>query len=437
MNACSLRVLLLCDFQPRIAATVRDHIEALEGLSRHRWYRLSILGKIPCAVDLDRFDVIVVHYTLTLCSKLHLSDRCRERLAACRALKTVFIQDEYRHVNASIAAMRQIDVGVLFTCVPKKEISKVYSENTLPGVRKVNVLTGYVPQNLLKRTASPPSKRAFLVGYRSRRLPLWMGRLGEEKYNIGIQFLADSVRFPKLSCDISLAEVDRLYGEDWIAFLLRCRAVLGVESGANVFDFTGEVQRKVEREVFRNPDLDPDEIRRKYLDDIDGQVKLNQISPRCYEAVALRTVLVMYPGEYSGRLEAWRHYIPLAKDHSNMEEVVAALADERLIDDIAERAYNEVALSPKNSYAAFVEEVDDQLAEAFKPSMAASGCAYEERDIAWLRWRDFGSHRRRLWRAILVYGHFLVFRGLLGWLKPTVCEKLDRRLRSYIRAVIR
>ena len=223
MNAGSLRVLLLCDFQPRIAATVRDHIEALEGLSRHRWYRLSILGRIPCAVDLDRFDVIVVHYTLTLCDRRHLSVRCRERLAACRALKAVFIQDEYRHVNASIAAMQEIDIGVLFTCIPKKEISKVYSETALPGVRKVNVLTGYVPQNLLKRTASPPSKRAFLVGYRSRRIPFWMGRLGEEKYNIGMQFLADSVRFPKLSCDISLSEVDRLYGEDWIAFLLRCR----------------------------------------------------------------------------------------------------------------------------------------------------------------------------------------------------------------------
>ena len=437
MNACSLRVLLLCDFQPRIAATVRDHIEALEGLSRHRWYRLSILGRIPRAIDLDRFDVIVVHYTLTVCNRRHLSDRCRERLAACRALKAVFIQDEYRHVNASIAAMREIDIGVLFTCVPKKEISKVYSDTALPGVRKINVLTGYVPQNLLKRTASPPSKRAFLVGYRSRRLPFWMGTLGEEKYKIGMRFLADSVRFPKLSCDISLSEVDRLYGEDWIAFLLRCRAVLGVESGANVFDFTGGVQRKVEREVLRNPGLEFDEIRRKYLDGIDGQIKLNQISPRCYEAAALRTVLVMYPGEYSDRLEAWRHYIPLAKDHSNMEEVVAALADEQLIDDIAERAHSEVALSPKNSYAAFVEEVDDQLVEAFKPSMAASGCAYEERDIAWLQWRDFGSHRRRLRRAIVIYGHFLVFRGLLRWLKPTVREKLDRRLRAYYHAVIR
>ena len=235
-----LSILLLCDFQPRIATTVRDHIEALECLSRHRWYRLSMLGDIPASVDLNRFDAIVVHYTLSASIERYLSIRSRARLGSCRALKAIFIQDEYRHVNASIAAMREIGVTLLFTCVPASEIPKVYSEDALPGVHKVNVLTGYVPERLLNRTVPAPSTRGFLVGYRSRRLPFWLGKLGEEKYTIGIRFLADAERFPNLACDISLCEEDRLYGERWIEFLLRCRAVLGVESGASVFDFTGE-----------------------------------------------------------------------------------------------------------------------------------------------------------------------------------------------------
>ena len=396
-----------------------------------------MLGDIPASLDLDRFDVVVVHYTLVACKERYLSSRSRARLAKCRALKAIFIQDEYRHVNASIAAMREIGVGLLFTCVPASEISKVYPDDALPGVCKVNVLTGFVPGHFLNIVVPVPSKRALLVGYRSRRLPYWLGALAEEKYAIGAQFLADAERFPGLACDISLCEEDRLYGHRWVEFLLRCRAVLGVESGASVFDFTGDLERTVEHAMLRNPALEFEEVSLRYLANLDGQIRLNQISPRCFEAAALRTVMVMYPGEYSGRLEAWRHYIPLAKDHSNMEEVVAALGDASLIDNMTERAYEEVALAPQNSYATFVEEVDKQLSGTFNLSMAATTRPYSQREIESLCLRQFRSHERRFRRRIILYGHFLVFRRLLGWVKPQIRERLDRRLRLLYRAIFR
>ena len=394
-----------------------------------------MLGGVPPNVDLNRFDVIVVHYTLTACSEQDFSAVSRARLAACRALKAIFIQDEYRHVNASMAAMREMGIGVLFTCVPEGEIPKVYAEEALPGVRKVNVLTGCVPEGLLKRPAAPPSQRPMLVGYRGRRTPFWLGRLGHEKYMIGVRFLADARHFPNLACDISSREEDRLYGERWTEFLLRCRAVLGTESGASVIDLTGELQRTVERAVRRDPALGFEEVRQRYLAEVDGLIKHNKISPRCFEAAALRTVMILYPGDYSGRLEAWRHYIPLAKDHSNMDEVVAALRDERLIDDMTERAYREVACAQENRYAAFVEKVDNALEAAFEPSMAAADSAYGREEIARLARRDLRSHGRRLKRAIHLCGYILVFRWLFGWMTPSWRERLHRRLR-WLRHVV-
>lgn len=425
----TLRILLLCDCQLRIATTVQDHIEALETLSRHRWCRFPMLGDIPSSLDLNRFDVVVVHYTLTACSEFYLSSRSRARLANCRALKAVFIQDEYRHVNATIAAIREMGVGVLFTCVPAKEIPKAYSDDVLPGVRKVNVLTGYVPKRLLNRAVSAPSKRRLLVGYRGRRVPFWLGALGEEKYAIGRRFLADAERFPDLECDISFREEDRLYGDRWIEFLVRCRAVLGVESGASVIDFTGELQRAVEQAVRREPSVEFEEINRRYLANAESRIELNQISPRCYEAAALRTVLILYPGEYSGRLEAWRHYIPLAKDHSNMDEVVTALGDQFLVDEMTERTYREVALARENSYVALAEIVDESLESAFASSMAASGPAYGRGEVGRLAWRDLGSLSRRLRRAAHLYAYILVFRWLFGWATPTWRERLHRRMK--------
>ena len=52
---------------------------------------------------------------------------------------------------------------------------------------------------------------------------------------------------------------------------------------------------------------------------------MNVISPRCFEAAALRTLMVMYEGEYAGILEAGRHYVELKRDHSNIDEVVSAI----------------------------------------------------------------------------------------------------------------
>ena len=92
------------------------------------------------------------------------------------------------------------------------------------------------------------------VGYRSRRVPAWLGELGREKWRIGERFLTDANSYG-LRCDISIKEEDRIYGAKWGHFLTNCRAVLGVESGASVFDFTGEIQHRVEEEERLHPEV--------------------------------------------------------------------------------------------------------------------------------------------------------------------------------------
>ena len=50
-----LEILLLCDYRDDIAATVREHIDALTCGSRHRIRKLSILGDLPSRLDLNHF----------------------------------------------------------------------------------------------------------------------------------------------------------------------------------------------------------------------------------------------------------------------------------------------------------------------------------------------------------------------------------------------
>jgi Glycosyl transferases group 1 len=356
------RLLLLCDYRPHEASTVLDHIGAIRAWSRYDVFVLPMFGDLPDEVDLNAFDGLVIHYNLVMSSEVFLSPLARWRVSQFRGVKGAFIQDEYRFVDSTVGVMRTLGINVLFTNVPQDQMQLVYPEAALPEMRRtVTVLTGYVPHELLSRPVVPYEDRTVDVGYRGRRLPAWLGKLGQEKVVIADRFLADAPAYG-LSTDISTSEDDRLYGDAWIRFVGGSKATLGVESGASVFDFDGSIEQAIRDHLSSHPDTPFEELYRLFLADVDGRIPLNQISPRSFEAAALGTLMVLYPGDYSGILEAWRHYVPLQKDHSNMAEVAHAIRDRQAWERITRQARDEVALNPRYSYQAMVEAMDDGLA---------------------------------------------------------------------------
>jgi hypothetical protein len=284
--------------------------------------------------------------------------------------------------------MRSLGIGVLFTCFPQDQVDLVYPRSALPELRRVvTVLTGYVPARLLSRDVAPHHARPIDVGYRARRLPPWLGRLAREKSEIADRFVADAPDYD-LRVDISTDESDRLYGEDWIRFLSRCKAMLGVESGSGVVDVDGSIEAQVRAYLGAHPGATFEELHRRFLGDADGRIRMNQISPRCFEAAALGTLMVLYPGAYSGVLEPGRHYVPLAKDHSNMAEVVDAIRDPETWHRVTSQARAEVALNPAYAYSAMATLVDDALELTRGTGVSVDPDAFEqvaERSYARLR----------------------------------------------------
>jgi hypothetical protein len=393
MRAGALDVLMI-GVRPRSNAnTIVDHLQAFAKFSRHRVHFLQNLtalygnfgGRIPTlppSFDLDRFDALVLHYSNFIVSERHLDADARERIRAFRGLKVLFLQDEYRQIDAIVARMRELGIDVLFTCVPEGEVEKVYPEERLPGVTKVVTLTGFVPDNLLEVRVPPAARRPIDVGYRSRKVPYWLGELGLEKWQIAPKFNA-ATRDSGLVLDCSYDEEDRIYGKAWARFLASCKTVLGVESGASVFDFTGDVQRRVDEHLARLPQTSFEVLRQRYFPELEGRISLNQISPRCFEAAALRTGMVLYEGRYSGILEPGRHYIALRKDFANIDEVVVAIKDHAGLQKMIDRTYEEVARNPAYSYRAFIEKfdavVESQIAARGK---RASGAAARHGRVA-------------------------------------------------------
>jgi hypothetical protein len=425
-----LEILLLSDFNTRTAATITDHLNAFPAFSGHHFRRLSMLGELSPWVDLARFDGVIIHNTLLPWSDRFISEATRARLRAFTGLKAMFLQDEYCGIDRTVAAIRDLGIDLLFTCVPEPEIDKVYPPQTLPNVIKVNVLTGYVPANLLGRAVPAPSERPVDIGYRGRQLPAYLGRLGQEKAQIADRVLADAPKYG-LVTDISCREEDRLYGTAWIDFMSRCKATLGAESGASVFDFTGEIERRVRAHLRAHPDATYEELDRLYLAEHEGRIRLNQISPRCFEAAALRTLMVLYEGEYSGILQPWRHYVPLRKDHSNFEEIVAIVRDPVRISDITERAYQEIARNPRYSYANAIVTVDHAIDAAFRAEMMSRKQAYSDVGFRLAYLAGVRAWSRRLSRMAIERVRWPLLNIALGWMPEPSRERVRDRIRKW------
>jgi hypothetical protein len=361
-----LNVLLLCSLASRDskADTHTSHINAFERHSRHNVFRLSNTGPLPSRLDLERFDVVVIHYSIWVTSESHLPGSAATRIAEFPGLKVQFRQDEFFTVDAMSGAMRRLGIDVLYTCVPPAELDKVYLPQALPDARRITTLTGFVPDEMLARKVAPIAERPLDVSYRASKPPYALGELAVEKWRIVPRFLEATARHG-LVTDLAYGEEQRLFGEEWIALLASSKCTLGAESGASVFDFTGEIQRAVERYLAEHPQAGFEEVRDRIFAAEEGRIRVNQISPRCFEAAALRTAMILYEGEYSGILEPWRHYVPLKKDFSNIEEVVAAIRNPPLLQAMVDRAYREIALNPAYSHRHFIAGFDDAIEQEF------------------------------------------------------------------------
>ncbi|MFE8644851.1 hypothetical protein ACFX58_07170 [Sphingomonas sp. NCPPB 2930] len=336
---------------------MHEHAASFGNYSSNRYFYLHQDDSSVINVDSQRFDAIALHYSVRLPYDQVSKTTC-SLFENFRGLKVLYIQDEYDHTHKAWAWIKKLKINLVFTVVPAKNVEKIYPAKNFPGVRFISVLTGYVPYDLSGLTGDiPPSKRSIQVGYRGRPLPSRYGQLGEEKVQIGKMVKAYCLK-NGIPCDIEWTEEARIYGPSWYDFMKSCRAMLGSESGSNVFDWNGDLQQKITEFREENPDCNDQEVYNAVVAAYEAPGLMNQISPRIFEAIAARTVLVLFEGTYSNVLKSGVHYLALRKDGSNLAEISAALNDSELIDSMADRAYEEIIGEGNYGYSEFVRKTD-------------------------------------------------------------------------------
>jgi hypothetical protein len=396
------------------ASTVREHLHAFKRHSRHRMWEVNVDFGFPPGLEGLEFRAILMHYSIFGMGKYFLDEPWLEYLDRSNAYKVAFFQDECTGCQRRFAFLNDHDVDCVYTCLEPSEFGKVYGRYTkVPTL--VSNLPGYVSDKIVsagRRFTVPLARRAVDVGYRGRPLPSYLGHAAMEKHEIGVRF-AELATGRGLRLDIATGEGDRLYGDAWYRFMANCRCVLGVESGVSAFDLEDEVldeYRRREREGLPVGLHDLETLPR--WEDV---VHYRTASPRHFEAASLRVCQVLYEGHYSGVMQPMVHYIPLRKDFSNLDEVVALVRDDDVVRELTENAYRDLIASGDWSYARFVAGVDETLSAAMPAvsgaarrrevdrRMSAGRTGQKARRVAHLAVHWFLGHRRT--QAVIQFVH--------------------------------
>jgi hypothetical protein len=290
-----------------------------------------------------------------------------EPLGALDVPKLAMPQDEFIHTDMLGEFLARIGVTHLYTCAEKDDLSKIYGRFLdFNRVAVRTVLTGYIDEasrvrvDRMKAAADRP--RLVDIGYRAWKAAYWLGQHGQHKVRVA-EIVGAAARRRGWVVDSSQDDQHVLLGDEWFRFLLGCRATVGVEGGASVLDHDGAIKRQVEAYVKEHPQAGFEEVRAECFSTRDGELGLACISPRHLEACMTETCQILVEGEYNGILRPWQHYIPVARDYSNVEHALDALEDRRMVQAMVKKAYDDVVASEQWTYRTFVAQTEREVFE--------------------------------------------------------------------------
>lgn len=352
----TLNILFCYSRVPAFTSAVREYVEAFSHFSAHHIHYLDMdSARLP--ENLTPYDAIIFNYCYwARCLKI--DEAMKKTLKHYDGVKVAILQDEYDMVPIHKRTLIDIAVDIVITCVPKRYWREVYVDDYFDNVTFFYALSGYANGSLVNiDNAKPLAQRPVVLGYRAREVPFSYGALTYDKYRIGLE-MKKICKERGMVADIEVSESSRIYGDAWAEFIGNCRAMLGSESGSNVYDATGEIKPAIEAYVKAHPEADFATVHALFLQDIEGKICINGVSPRFFEMIAHRTALVLFEGEYADILQPDMHYIPLKKDFSNVDEVVRKLDDIDALEAMVERAYTDIIASERYSFSTFVKHID-------------------------------------------------------------------------------
>jgi hypothetical protein len=366
-----LRLLVLYwNWEPWNATrlTIPQHLHTLDqSETRHQILYWNALRKPPRWLGRLNFDAIIFHYSLLgMRTAPEMYQKVKQDLAwvgAIDCIKLAIPQDEYDRCFVLDDWMIEWNVNIIFSCFEANN-QKILYPKSFGKVQFYTCFTGYIDEQTAKRyaaKATPIAERPNDIIYRARNLPFWFGSQGQLKHRIA-DIVGTAAQQHGLKTNISTRQEDTIVGQGWMDFLCSGKAVIGVESGLSTKDPYGEIKSLAQSLLADNPDITFEELSALMPDTWDSY-QFFAISPRHFEVVVTKTCQLLVEGSYSGVLIPYRHYIPIKRDYSNLDEALESLKDTTYVQAMVDRAYEELYLSEKFTYRQFSHMLENAIIE--------------------------------------------------------------------------
>jgi hypothetical protein len=249
-----------------------------------------------------------------------------------RAPMLVLIGNEYNLLDRKVDFLRRTGAEFVGTQLPLAAGEWLYAEAS-----DTRVLPA--PHALNPRSYSPPPHdmpRPVDVGFVGALYPF---SIGDRTRTEAIEWFRERGPLAGVRTDIRFTKLPQ---NEWAEFLRATRAVVGAESGTRYLDRTGDLIRSVDSWVAEHPSVTFEEIEERFFHSFPSPVSGKAISSRHFEPIGTKTAQILVAGEYNGILRPNEHYLPLARDLSNVCEVVELLRDEGARCTLVDRTYDYV-----------------------------------------------------------------------------------------------
>jgi hypothetical protein len=336
-----------------------DEIEALRHCRSVAFRSLACEDILADPEALRGLDVLLCSSSFNPSRKLY-EPKLLEHIALHPGIKILTLQDEHGNVEAQREWIRLADASLVITMCREPLLHKLYPMSDFGHVQFLSALPGYVPERLEQLVLPAYGQRPTDIAYRGRYQGFGTGALGLDKHRIG-ELLREGLRDSGLRIDIDPLGERRVTGSGWDSLLQSSKACVAVESGSSLIDWDGSLTSKLHHFQRRHPRATFSDVTSRVIGDRDWDNIYTAASPRIFEYAANGCMLLLTEGLHSGVVEPWRHYVPIRRDCSNLDEIVSAVRDPNLWQRMTETAREELIESGRYSWRAYAGSIDAAL----------------------------------------------------------------------------
>ncbi len=296
--------------------------------------KMSAIDKVLLISHLRfrKYDAIFLFHSVFSNSN-YVSPALEAQIRHSRSPVVFFVGNEFKLMPEKMAFAERLELKLLITQISNPQVHDLYRRRLGCKVKFLPNAT-FDPEPFLK--CKPANERSIDIGYRAFEGAWYLGH--DDRSKIATIVSAPALR-TGLRLDVSLDPARRMAAAEWHRFLGDCRAQLGTEAGTDTFELDDATRLSVNSFCDANPDTDFREIRERFFPNTKTLVSGRTLSSRHLEAAAARCVQILLPGTYAHVFKAGEHYLELARDGSNVSEILEKFTDRSLCERMTQAAF--------------------------------------------------------------------------------------------------